>query len=479
MAEIKLPTLRKIDPNKPKKKKILLLSDDLRVHSGIATVSREIVLNTVQEYDWVQLGAAINHPDHGKVFDISTSVAQETGVTDANVKIYAHNGYGNPDVLRELINMERPDAILHFTDPRFWGWLYAMEHEVRQMVPLMYYTIWDDTPYPRYNLTYYESCDLLMSISKQTHNIVKQVLSKSDFKYEDWQMTYVPHGINHKVFFPIDENHNQWDEFNKFKSEIIPAGTEFVMFHNARNIRRKHTSDLILAWNEFMNKVPDRSKCMFILHTDPVDENGTDLLAVIEELAPNCNIKFTPEILKNRVLSPKELNFLYNIASVTANIASNEGFGLGTAESVMAGTPIIVNVTGGMQDQCGFKNDVGEYLTENDYNDEMPTNAEGRYTKHGNWAYPVFPAVRTLQGSIPTPYIFDDIADYKETAKGIMYWFILNKDIAKQYGLEGREYFMSEQTGLSAENMGKRFIKDINTMFANWKPRKRSELIKL
>ncbi len=31
MQEIKLPKLRKIDSNKPKKKKILLLSDDLRM----------------------------------------------------------------------------------------------------------------------------------------------------------------------------------------------------------------------------------------------------------------------------------------------------------------------------------------------------------------------------------------------------------------------------------------------------------------
>ena len=36
--ELKLPKLRKIDPNKPKKKKILLLSDDLRLFSGIFRV---------------------------------------------------------------------------------------------------------------------------------------------------------------------------------------------------------------------------------------------------------------------------------------------------------------------------------------------------------------------------------------------------------------------------------------------------------
>ena len=53
------------------KKKILLLSDDLRLTSGIATVSRDMVLGTVKQYDWVQVGAAINHPDKGKVLDLS------------------------------------------------------------------------------------------------------------------------------------------------------------------------------------------------------------------------------------------------------------------------------------------------------------------------------------------------------------------------------------------------------------------------
>ena len=159
-----------------KKKKILLLSDDLRMHSGIATMSREIVMNSVKEFDWVQLGAALNHPDQGKIFDLSQDVAQQTGVADANVKIYCNNGYGDQDTLRELIQLERPDVILHFTDPRFWGWLYAMEHELRQIVPIAYYTIWDDTPYPMWNKPFYKCCDALFAISRQTDNINKWVL---------------------------------------------------------------------------------------------------------------------------------------------------------------------------------------------------------------------------------------------------------------------------------------------------------------
>ena len=38
-----------------------------------------------------------------------------------------------------------------------------------------YYNIWDDLPYPMWNEPLYESCDLIMNISKQTHNIVQNV----------------------------------------------------------------------------------------------------------------------------------------------------------------------------------------------------------------------------------------------------------------------------------------------------------------
>ena len=64
---------------------------------------------------------------------------------------------------------------MHFTDPRFWIWLYNMEHEIRQNIPIMYYNIWDDWPAPHYNEFFYESSDLIMNISKQTVAIVNEV----------------------------------------------------------------------------------------------------------------------------------------------------------------------------------------------------------------------------------------------------------------------------------------------------------------
>jgi hypothetical protein len=158
------------------KKKILLLSDDLRMHSGVSTMSRELVMGTVHHYDWVQIAGAINHPDKGKVINLSDEVQKGTGVKDAYVVLYPTAGYGSDDILYAVMARENPDVIMHFTDPRYWTWLYAIERELRKKIPITYLNIWDDLPYPMWNKPFYESCDALFSISKQTYNINKWVL---------------------------------------------------------------------------------------------------------------------------------------------------------------------------------------------------------------------------------------------------------------------------------------------------------------
>lgn len=158
------------------KKKILLLSDDLRMHSGVSTMSRELVVGTVHKYDWVQIAGAINHPDQGKIINMSDEIKKNTNINDAYVVLYPTAGYGNEDILYTVIARENPDAIMHFTDPRYWNWLYAIERELRKKIPITYLNIWDDLPYPMWNRPFYESCDALFSISKQTYNINKWVL---------------------------------------------------------------------------------------------------------------------------------------------------------------------------------------------------------------------------------------------------------------------------------------------------------------
>jgi glycosyltransferase involved in cell wall biosynthesis len=457
------------------KKKILLLSDDLRMTSGIANVSKQLVLGTVDKYDWVQLGAAIKHPEAGKILDLNEDVRKQTGVEDANVKIYPFDGYGNADVIRQLLMTEQPDAILHFTDPRYWIWLYEIEHEIRQTTPIFFYHIWDDLPDPKYNRNYYESCDWLGCISKQTYGIVKRVYGWDKEAHwntaKDWQVSYVPHGINSDLYKPVDVPED-------FKKRIFgDKEYEFVLYWNNRNIRRKQPMDAMLAFDEFRKTLTEeqQEKACMVMHTSPVEEHGTDLPTFIDHCMPDSNVIFVPDKF-NEI----ELNYLYNIADVTINIASNEGFGLATAESVMAGTPIIVNVTGGMQDQCGFRDrGTGKLLMEEDYVEIG--SLHDRYKKAtvvwGDWVKPIWP-VRSTTGSVPTPYIFDDRVDFIDVAPLIREWYDMGREERKAAGLKGRKYFMGEGK-LNREAMCQMLVDGMEGAFANWKPRKKFSLIKL
>jgi glycosyltransferase involved in cell wall biosynthesis len=469
---MELPKLKKIDPNKPAKKKILLLADDFRLPSGIGTVSKEIILNTVKHFDWVQLGAALQHPDAGKAFDLSQDVARETGIEDASVKLIPWTGYGDRNILFAILNQEQPDAILHFTDPRYWTWLYALEHEIKTTfrIPITYYSIWDDLPYPMWNAPFYGSCDMIMGISKQSDNIHREVLKQNgfgvvnyddgdsapaDIKWNDVITGFVPHGLNHNVFKPLSKTD---DAYQKMFTQIKKQNdVDFVVFWNNRNIRRKQPGDLILAFNHFVEQLPDEQKnrVALLMHTQPVDENGTDLRAVAKTLAPTCKIIFSEQ-----KLSAQDLNAMYNVVDVVVNIGSNEGWGLSSTEAMLSGTPIINNVTGGLQDQCGFTDENGEWLR---FNGEFSTNHTGRYKNHGNWAKPVFPSNRSLQGSPLTPYIFDDRANFEDVAKAIAYWYGTDSDWRETYGLEGREFCLNN--GLTSEQMGNKMIEMFGYLF--------------
>lgn len=461
------------------KKTILLLSDDFRMHSGIATMSREFILGTVDKYNWIQLGAAINHPEVGKIIDVSDDVRKHSGVPDASVIIYPYNGYGDADMIRFLLSKHKIDAILHFTDPRYWIWLYDIEHEIRQQVPLFFYHIWDDLPDPHYNRDYYESCDWIGCISKQTYGITKRVgrlnNNKTWIPREDWQVSYVPHGVSN-LYKPIP-----FDQINPDLKNGLLEGKQydFVIFWSNRNIRRKQPSDVIWAYKMFCDTLPaeKKDKVLLLMHTQPIDENGTNLLEVVNRIAPNTNVKFS-----SAHLSTEQINEMINLCDVSINISGNEGFGLTTAEGIMAGLPSIVLVTGGLQDQCGFRyKDTGKILTAEDYVEIGSLHDWRKWedkVEHGEWVKPLWPRAQTMAGSIPTPYIIDDKVDIYEIADAFRYWYDIPKEKRKEMGLKGREYFLSDN-GFHAARMCSTLVEGMETGLKNWKPRKRYELFQL
>lgn len=456
-----------------KRKKILFLCDDIRMTSGISTMAREIVVGSSHVFNWINVGGAINHPDQGKKLDISADTNKIMGINDSSVFIYPTNGYGSPELIRQLIEVEKPDAILFFTDPRYWVWLFQMECEIRKKIPMIYLNIWDDLPAPLYNQSFYDSCDTLMAISKQTLNINKMVLGD---KVKGKILKYVPHGINQNVFFPITEfMQDQQIKLENKKKEIFgDFNPEFVVFYNARNIRRKCTSDLIAAYALFCDKIGKEkaSKCALLMHTQRADENGTDLNAVVELI---CDPEYQKVYFSDARINAEDVNLLYNMSDVTALISSNEGWGLSLTESMMAGKMIIANVTGGMQDQMRFEDENGKWI---DFDDEFCSNHFGKYKKHGEWALPVFPTNISIVGSIPTPYIYDDRCDFRDVAKSIEDCYNLPAEERSRKGMAAREWVLSDESMMSAAHMCDNVISTISQTINTFKPKKQFELIK-
>jgi glycosyltransferase involved in cell wall biosynthesis len=308
----------------------------------------------------------------------------------------------------------------------------------------------------------------LLGISKQTVNINKLVLGD---KAKDKLISYVPHGLNHDIFKPLDKNDPNFKAFkqNMFKGKEY----DFVMFFNSRNIRRKQIPDTLLAYKLFIDGLSEEQakKCAFLLHTQVVDDNGTDLGAVCEFLFDN-NPKYNI-IFSQQPLPPEQMNYLYNMSDVQILLTSNEGWGLSLTEAILVGNPIIANVTGGMQDQMRFVRNNKWMEVDADF----PSNHNGTIKEHGEWAFPVYPTSRSIQGSPITPYIWDDRCTAEDAALQIKAVYDLPKEERKARGLKGREWALSDEAGFTGEKMGQRIIENLDELFATWTPRVKFELI--
>jgi glycosyltransferase involved in cell wall biosynthesis len=334
-------------------------------------------------------------------------------------------------------------------------------------MPIIYLNIWDDYPAPMYNRAYYESCDVLLAISKQTKNINTLVLGD---KAKNKIIQYVPHGLNENIFKPLD-NTPELEEFKKklFGNQEI----DFALFFNSRNIRRKQIPDTMMAYKLFIDGLTEEQAkhCALVLHTQVVDDNGTDLEAVRELLFgddPKYNIIFSPSML-----SADQMNLLYNSTDAQILLTNNEGWGLSLTEALLVGNPIIANVTGGMQDQMRFSKK-GKWI---DFDSKFPSNHTGTIREHGEWAFPVYPTNRSIQGSPLTPYIWDDRCNAEDAAEQIKAVYNLSKEERKTLGLKGREWALSDEAGFTSEKMGINVIKTLDKLFKTWKPRKKYELV--
>tara|TARA_Y100001938_G_scaffold137691_1_gene202240 strand:+ start:4082 stop:5368 length:1287 start_codon:yes stop_codon:yes gene_type:complete len=360
------------------KKKILVLSDHPLSPSGVGTQTKYMIeaLLKTGRYRFVCLGGAVQHQNY------NPTAVQPYG---EDWMIYPVDGYGNHEIIRSVMQKEKPDVLWFMTDPRFYEWLWEIENEIRQNMPMVYYHVWDNFPAPKFNGRFYRSTDEVICISKVTHQILQEVSPEVN-------SSYLPHAVNSDVFFKYKTKEQKQiieDARRKIcidSTENLKNPNKKIFFWNNRNARRKQSGTVIWWFKEFLDQV-GHDKAMLLMHTDARDPHGQDLPHIINELG----ITDGQILLSTDKVDPRELANLYNAADFTINISDAEGFGLATLESLSCGTPIIVNMTGGLQEQV--------------------TNGKDWF----GWG--IQPSSRAVIGSLQVPYIYEDRINKEEFIK--------------------------------------------------------------
>ena len=402
------------------KKKILTISDMPLIPSGVGTQANYLITGLLKtgKYRVVSMGGAIKHPDYRPI---------KTEQWGDDWILHPIDGYGDKDVLRGFLARERPDALIFVTDPRFYVWLWEMEDEVRSICPMVYWHVWDNDPTPRFNKVFYDSTDHVAALSLKTYGLLQDMGSKN--------ISYIPHGLPTDLFRPMPD-----EEVAAFKQQNYGPHRDrrFIVFWNNRNARRKSTGDVVECFAKFSEKV-GRENVALMMHTSVQDPEGQDIRALAERFGVSDLL-----IISENRISPEVLNMYYNVADCTINVASNEGFGLATLESLYAGTPIVVHMTGGLQFQVGPWWQDGSGASDVDLSDQeaMFARAKKLYAngKCDWWGSPVFPAARRCTGSQPIPYIYDDVPNHKDVVDGLVRLYRMKRDERRALGRRASEW---------------------------------------
>jgi len=371
------------------------------------------------KFNFICFGGAIKHKDY---------LPQRLEKWGDDLVIYPVDGYGTQEADRSIIRTEKPDMLWFMTDPRFFGWLWEMEDEIRPLVPMVYYHVWDNYPYPEFNKVWYDSTDVVVGISKLTYDIIKTVSP-------DVESCYLPHAVNSEHFKPLSK-----EERSQLREKMGIPEDQFIVFWNNRNARRKHPGTLLFWFKEFLDKI-GHDKARLIMHTDPNDSNGPNLLSVIHNLGlDEGQVQFSTQ----KVDFP-DLAAIYNVTDVTVNISDAEGFGLSTLESLSCGTPIIVTMTGGLQEQV---------------------------TDGENWfGEGLEPTAKAVIGSQEIPYIYEDRVGKEDFLEAIEKVYNMTPEQREELGKAGAEHVNKNYKFENYTSRWEELLTSIHEKYGSWDTR--------
>ena len=375
-----------------KKYKIITISDAPIATSGVAISAGVLfrgLLNT-GKYEIKSIGSAIKHPSYETISPLPDWIIKPT------------DGFADRNIIRQIIATEKPSALFIFTDPRFFMHVFEMEDEIHQVCPIVYWSVWDAPPKPIFNNVLYDSTDLLNCISWLTYEMLSE-----DFPD---RTNYVPHAFPKNMYYPLPQ-----DKINELKAKHFgPRKDWFTALWVNRNAHRKQPGELIQCWKMFLDLLQEREghkNAILLMHTDPVDVEGTNLPYVADYFGVTDNIIFSPQ-----KVGFEEMNMIHNMSDVTVTISRAEGFGMGACQSMQVGKPIIAGKTGGLTRQVVDWRDGSE---------------------HGVALNVV---KRALNGSLQCPMIYDDFFSQTDVAEAFYKIFKMTPEEKEAMSEKVRKY---------------------------------------
>ena len=429
-----------------KKIKILTISDHPLSASGVGSQTKYFIAEMLKtgKFQFISLGGAIKHDKYEPL------KLEEFG---DDLIIFPVDGYGNPDVLRSMIRTQRPDIVWFMTDPRFFPWLWEMENEIRSLVPLVYYHVWDNYPYPTFNKIWYDSTDVVVTISKLTSDIVRTVAPAV-------KEHYLPHAVPTDIFSKLDKS-----DISRFRSERFNLSeNDFLIFWNNRNARRKQSGSLIFWFNDFLKKLQKKhkgAKATLLMHTEPNDPNGQDLYAITK----NLGLVDGEVLISTEKVDIPNLALIYNAADVTVNISDAEGFGLATFESMACETPIITTMTGGLQEQVTALDKVSEQIM-------LKRNAKAKPITEYEHGIGLEPSSKAIIGSQEVPFIYEDRLSGDQISEALLKMYEYGPEKRAKLGEAGRAHVIKNYNFENFTKQWEEILLETYKKNGSWETRK-------
>lgn len=296
--------------------KILWISDGVKP-TGFSRVAHSILEYFPEEYevDWL----AINYfgDPHDYRFRIYPAYVPETG-----------DFYGYSKIARLARN--KYDLIFILND--VWvidNYLEAIKQSFNPIPPIVIYTPVDAlNHYP----IWYKNFDIVSKVVAY-NSYGKSIIEKAS---EIENIGIIPHGIDQTKFYKLDDSQEEIRKKLLDRDDFINA--KLIFLNGNRNQPRKQIWNSIIAFSIFAEGKKD---AFFIYHGGYVDAD-IDVVQLSKALNVQDKVILTNKNKGPATLTDKDLNLVYNVASVGVNTSTGEGWGLVNVEHAMTGALQIV-----------------------------------------------------------------------------------------------------------------------------------------